>query len=71
MTKQVLDFRFKKVEKDDDFFSEMVGRDEGIRERGNWARYPISLGLAVALPWDLNMALLILVLFKSIKILLI
>ena len=33
MTKQVLDFRFKKVEKDDDFFSEMVGRDEGIRER--------------------------------------
>ena len=33
MTKQVLDFRFKKVVKDDDFFSEMVGRDEGIRER--------------------------------------
>ena len=60
----------KKVEKDGGFFfSEMEIVREGKREVTELAI--LSLGLAVALPRDLNMALLILVLFKSIKILLI
>ena len=61
MAKQVLDGLVEKGS----------GRREifGGRERelfGNWAI--LSL---IGLPWDLNIALLILVLFKSIKILLI
>ena len=54
---------------EDFFFGD--GDREGWGKREVTELAILSLGLAVALPRDLNMALLILVLFKSIKILLI